>query len=765
MANRRRVLGERTKAKGGLKPLLRALIVEDSENDTVLLLRNLERSDYQIAHERVETAEALGAALDRESWDILFCDFTMPRFSGQMALEIVKERNLDLPFIFVSGTLGEDVSVQAMKEGAHDYVMKSNLARLVPAMERELREAKVRRLRRQAEEDMRISEYKYRHLFESLGDAAFLIDTETGRIIDTNPQAEVLLGRPRAGILGTKEHQLYWPPRERGERPSMLSAGGGFESNILQMNGRIVPVYISVSKLELYDRRFFLALFHDMTERKRSEEKIKEQANLLELAHDAIFVRSLDEKIQYWNKGAQQLYGWTAEEAINGDFGKMAYEDRPSFDAAKNILLAEGLWSGEVRKLTKALGEVVVVSSWTLVRDDQGNPTSILEIDTDITEKKQMEVEFLRAQRLELIGTLATGIAHDLNNILQVIITNLDLANAAPAWDNGLPKYLDDASRGANRAANLARRLLTFSKGGTPVKQSLDVAEILIPAVLLALSGSKLKPLFAVQPDLYPVIGDPIQLTQVIENVVINACEAASQTGKLLVRAENIDNRIPVSSDLPGGRYVRIEIEDRGLGIPEDIRGKIFDVCFTTKPRGSGLGLSAVKSIMQQHGGSIAIKSVVGRGTIVSLLVPAARRSEPSAASLPLPLVKNSGRILVIDDDEMILSVVDSMLKALGYKCAAAKDGVEGCDAYIRAKADGDPFSAVLLDATIPNGLAGEEALKSLLQADPEVRAILCTGYTDTDLFKEAEHLGFRAVLAKPFSISEFVSVFNKVLS
>ena len=262
----------------------------------------------------------------------------MPEFSGQKALEIVKERDIDLPFIFVSGTLGEDVAVQAMKAGAHDYVMKNNLARLVPAMEREVVEAKVRRQRRQAEENMRISEYKYRRLFESLGDAAFLIDTETARIIDTNPQAEALLGRPRAEILGMREDQLYSPPRTHTHRPASLPAGAleqRFEANVLRKDWSIVPVHVSVSKIELYGRHVLLALFHDLTDRKRSEEKIQEQANLLELAHDAIFVRSLDEKIRYWNKGAEELYGWTAEEAIGGDFGKMAYKDRTSFEAAK----------------------------------------------------------------------------------------------------------------------------------------------------------------------------------------------------------------------------------------------------------------------------------------------------------------------------------------------------------------------------------------------------------------------------------------------
>ena len=507
------------------------------------------------------------------------------------------------------------------------------------------------------------------------------------------------------------------------------------------------------------------AVVVDITERKRSEEKIQEQANLLELAHDAIFVRSLDEKVKYWNKGAEQLYGWTAEEAINGDFARLAYEDRTSFELARKILLQEGSWSGEVRKVNKARREVIVASRWTLLRDGKGKPSSILTIDTDITEQRQMEAQF-RTQRLELIGTLAGGIAHDLNNILQVIITNLDLAASATGLQERLPQYLDDARRGAKRATNLARRLLTFSKGGTPLKQPLDVAEILTHAVLLALSGSRLKSHFAFQPDLHPVIGDPVQLTQVIENVVINACEATPQRGKLLVRAENVEESIQGIPQSTTGRYVKIEIEDHGTGIPAGIRDRIFEACFTTKPGGSGLGLATVKSIMQQHGGNITIESVTGRGTVVSLILPAAEhRPEPPEATLPTPVVKTTGRILVIDDEEMILSVVGSMLNTLGYECVAARDGVEGCDEYVRAKAYGNPFAAVLLDATIPNGISGEEALKLLLEADPHARVILCSGYADGDLFEKAEQLGFKAFLAKPFSISEFISVFNKVLS
>ena len=616
-----------------------------------------------------------------------------------------------------------------------------------------------------AETEAALEQYTDLYEFAPLG---YFTLNRDGTIRQANLTGSKLLGVDRSRLMN-RHFGIFVAENSRPafwaftERVFATQSGEACEATLLREEKS--PFCARIEARSSDDGRECRAIVADVTERKRSEEKIQQQANLLELAHDAIFVRSLDEKIQYWNKGAEQLYGWTAEQAVGGDFKEMAGEDGMSFAAAKKILLEEGSWSGEVRKLTKARREVVVASRWTLLLDGEGNPSSILAIDTDITEERRMEAQF-HAQRLELIGTLAGSIAHDLNNILQVITTNLDLAASDQGPEERLPKYLADASQGARRAANLARRLLTFSKGGAPLKQPLDVAELVTQAVLLALSGAKLKHHFVFQQDLYSVIGDPVQLTQVIENAVINACEATPDRGKLLVRAENVDEEIPTSSGLPAGRYVKIEIEDTGTGIPESIRERIFEVCFTTKPGGSGLGLATVKSIMQQHGGSITIDSLVGRGTIVTLMLPAtARRLEPPVVSFSRPVVKATGRILVIDDEEMILSVVSLMLKTLGYECAVAQDGVDGCHAYVRAKADGNPFAAVLLDATIPNGLSGEDALKLFLEADPDARVILCSGYADNDLFKRAEQVGFRAFLAKPFSVSDFVSVFNKVLS
>ena len=238
-----------------MKPTLHLLLVEDSDDDAQLLILELSRGGHKVVSKRVETADALRSALAEGSWQVVLCDFTLPHFSGAEALRIVKESGLDIPFIYVSGTMGEDVAVQAMKSGAHDYIVKHRLARLVPAVERELREAQDRKQGRDAEEQMRMSEHKYRHLFKSMRDAALLIAVESGRIIDANEEAEHLLGGGREALLGVNHLQLYRPPGPSAE------PGACFEAEILRTDGRAVPVHVCSSTIELYDRPFTLTLF------------------------------------------------------------------------------------------------------------------------------------------------------------------------------------------------------------------------------------------------------------------------------------------------------------------------------------------------------------------------------------------------------------------------------------------------------------------------------------------------------------------------
>ena len=440
--------------------------------------------------------------------------------------------------------------------------------------------------------------------------------------------------------------------------------------------------------------------------------------------------------------------------------------------------LKSALGSGEMESceicLRNKTGPETFVRMQSIASRGSEGATDLFATLTDLTDHRRAEVQRLEMEHklaerheLENIGTLAGGIAHDLNNILQVIHSSLDIAKEKATSEASLLKHITHARQAADRATNLSRRLLTFSKGGSPIKQVVSLREILESSIEFWLSGSKLRLELSVAPDLLPVTLDPVQFAQVIENVVINAREATSHRGKLFVRATNVRPGTAEVAGLSDGPYVKIEIEDEGDGMPEYVRERIFEICFTTKAGGSGIGLATAKSIMDQHGGRIAVKSVVGQGTIVSLFLAAAPRSfKPAAAPPPAKvLAKGTGRILMIDDEEMILDVTPSILNDLGYDCAVAKDGIDGCAAYKLAMAEGKPFAAVLLDATIPGGLGGEAALKRLLEVDPLARVILFSGYADSDLMIKAEELGFHGRLAKPFTAQELAAAVHEVLS
>lgn len=300
---------------------LQALIAEDSEEDALLLTRELRKGGYDVTAERVETPEGFREALERGTWDIVLCDYTFPRFSGKEALKIFKESGRDLPFLFVSGTIGEEAAVEAMKAGAHDYVIKSRLTRLCPAVERELREAADRKAGREAEEAMRSSENKYRHLFEALSDAAFVIEEESGRIIDTNAQAEILLAKTRKEILGSNQAGLFAPQSAPGAIAALRAAAGreqtgGCELEVTRSDGKTVQVHASASRLELYGRQLLLALLRDVSDRNRMDEQLRQLSQAVEQSPVSIAITNPTGKITYVNPRFTALTGYTFEEAV-----------------------------------------------------------------------------------------------------------------------------------------------------------------------------------------------------------------------------------------------------------------------------------------------------------------------------------------------------------------------------------------------------------------------------------------------------------------
>jgi len=377
----------------------------------------------------------------------------------------------------------------------------------------------------------------------------------------------------------------------------------------------------------------------------------------------------------------------------------------------------------------------------------------------DVTEKRKLEVEVVRAQKLEALGLLAGGIAHDFNNILTAIVGNLALARLSLDAEHPAAVLLEEVDKASRRAAELSRQFLTFSRGGEPLRRIVSVARIVAETASCLVRGTKARLELDLPEDLWPAEVDETQISQVVSNLVLNAIQAMADGGTLEVRASNqdVEPDAPASgSTLRPGHYVRVSVRDTGCGIGADALGRIFDPYFTTKRASGavGLGLTTVYSILRRHGGHVTVDSAPGAGSTFTFSVPAA-----PGATIPVPPVlpdalRGSGRVLVMDDERAVREAARRMLEHLGYEVVAAVDGEEAVAVYGRARREGRPFDLVILDLTVPGGLGGREALPRLLDLDPQVRAIVSSGYSSDPLLANYRDHGFRGRLAKPYEPS-----------
>ncbi len=395
-----------------MKKNIRILIVEDVAEDAELLIAELEQGGYTVTFERVDRAAAMRNALQQKTWDLILCDFTMPYFSGAAALQLAREAGADVPFIYVSGTIGEDAAIEAVKSGAQDYIMKNNLARLMPAVKRELQDAETRRESRQADTAMRESEHKYRHLFEALSDAVFLIDEESGRIIDTNRRAEMLLGRTRAEILGSNLATLFAPQNEHPGSDALRAAvsgkPGGCELEVLQPDGRTVPVHASASRVELYGHALLLILLHDVTERKRRDGQLRQLSQAVEQSPASIVITDPAGIITYVNSKFTAVTGYTYSEAIGKNPRLLKSGETPpeAYQKLWQTITAGQEWRGEFHNRKKN-GELFWESaSISPITNEAGQITHFLAVKEDITGKKKLEAQFIEAQKMQAVGQL-----------------------------------------------------------------------------------------------------------------------------------------------------------------------------------------------------------------------------------------------------------------------------------------------------------------------------------------------------------------------
>ena len=513
---------------------------------------------------------------------------------------------------------------------------------------------------------------------------------------------------------------------------------------------------------ELSERRLAEKAWHESEARFRNLLKYIPGVSILGYGTDGI--------VRYWNRASVQIYGYQADEAVGRTLADLIIpgELQPLFAQAlekgkEATLSGEILPPGE-HLLRHKNGSLVPVYTIHTVVCLEDRPPQLFCINVDLSERKRAEEERLKLDKLESLGVLAGGIAHDFNNLLTAILGNLNLAALESGTEEVLSR-LADAEKACRQAQGLARQLLTFAKGGKPIKKPQQVSDLLLEAASLALCGSRCRGEFAFAPHLWPVEADSGQIQQVFGNLLINADQAMPLGGIIYLEMENVFLQNGAAGSLPPGKYVKISIVDQGTGISPENLPKIFDPYFTTKDTGTGLGLATVYAIIKNHGGSIQAVSQPGRGTTFTLFLPATEAPCLSSSQFPLFPTPGSGRILVMDDEESIRNLLDKILNRIGYEASFARDGSEAVAAYTKAKESGRPFSAVIFDLTIRGGMGGKEAILELKNIDPQIKAIVSSGYSDDPAMADYQRYGFSGVIVKPYRISELSYVLQEVIA
>jgi PAS domain S-box-containing protein len=630
---------------GGKSPV-RILVLEDDFKDRQLIVALLEEDGFDCQCQFCDSGETFEAALQEGNIDLILSDYSLPSYDGHAALACRQVRAPDVPFIILSGKVGEEHAIDSLKNGATDYILKQRPERLPSAVRRALEEAKERRSRTQV------------------------------------------------------------------------------------------------------------------------EAKIREQATLLDLAQDAIIVCDLENHIRFWNQGAQHLYGWNSSDVLGRKRQELLEEEPESLKAAFECLEVERGWKGELRQKGRDKGEVTVSSRWTLLQDIAGISKTILIINTDITEKKKLEKQFHRAQRLECIGQLASGVAHDLNNILAPILISVPMLR----WglnESEFEKTLTTLEHCAQRGADIVKQLLTFGRGVEGNRIILQLKHLLVETGKMAQETFPRNITVDCKTDrkLWSIKGDPTQLHQVLMNLCVNARDAMPEGGKLSISAENVTldgSQVAKKPEARPGAYLRLRIQDTGQGIPSEIIDRIFEPFFTTKgeDRGTGLGLSTVLGIVKSHQGFMDVSSEPEQGTAFDIYLPAlpdeASPADPSSLKSAPP--KGRGEtILVVDDEEPILDLWKWVLETNGYRILTATDGVDALTHYAQR---GDRIDLVLTDVMMPY-MGGVDLIRALKRINPAVRVIASTGMagdsTEQTFVGELQEMGVTRLLWKPYKEDEML--------
>jgi PAS domain S-box-containing protein len=631
--------------------------------------------------------------------------------------------------------------------------------------------------RHRLEQTLRESEAKFRTLFDVANDANMVLFD--GVFVDCNARTLEILGVTREKLIG-QSPSAFSPFVQPDGRDSQDKAMGFIKKALTgepqffewvnqRPDGLVVHMDVSLNRFELSGEVYIQAIGRDITARKLAEEQIAEQATFLDKAQDAIFVRDLNGKMLFWNKGAERMYGWTRQEVLGRNVDCDLYMHPDRLEQAYQQALGRGDWHGELEHFAKDGSELSIESRWTLIRDNEGNPKSILAINTDITEKKKIEIQFMRAQRMESIGTLAGGIAHDLNNILSPIMMAIDILKQG-ATDPQSIDILETIEISARRGADIVKQVLSFARGIEGQRIEVQPMQLLkdVESIIKDTFPKDIRLHFSIADDVWMILGDPTQVHQVLLNLCVNARDAMPNGGSLNLRAENCvldELGVAMNSQAKVGRYVQISVADSGTGIPAGLLDKIFDPFFTTKDinKGTGLGLSTVMAIVKSHDGIINVLSEAGKGTAFKVYLPAmetsaqARKEQAVQANLPRG---NGETILVVDDETSILTITSQTLKAFGYRVLTAGDGAEAVAQYAQHRHE---IAVVITDMMMPI-MGGTAAIHALKKIDPAVKIIVASGLNADGSADKSFETMVKHFLTKPYTAGTLLKVLRTIL-
>lgn len=641
--------------------------------------------------------------------------------------------------------------------------------------------------RKEAEEALRESDKRFRALIENSSDAITLISAD-GTVSYAGPSLLHVVGYSAEEMFQRNLFELVHAD-DRSMTESLFRELIKRPRHIMTMQFRILHKDgswrwmegIANNLVTEVSIRAVVFNFRDITDRKKSSEALAEEKERLLVTlrsiGEGVITTDTQGRVVLMNRSAEITTHVSQDEAIGKPIQQIlrlasgkADEiiEHPVDKVLQTKCIADA--TDHLLVLPKTNERRIITDNAAPIQDKQGNLLGVVVVFRDTTDRLKMEEELLKARKIESIGILAGGIAHDFNNILSAILGNISMSKMKLEHGNKEKslELLTRAEKASERARDLTQQLLTFSKGGAPVKRTSSISDLLRDSASFSSAGSNARCEFVISPNLWQVDMDAGQMSQVINNLVINARQAMPNGGVINIEANNIifeSDNTKYGVPLKKGNYIKIAIRDQGIGIAPENLQKIFDPYFTTKKSGSGLGLATSYSIIKNHEGAITAESTIGSGTTFFIILPASKNVMPVQKvqeSRPAPA---HGKILIMDDEEIIVEMSEAMLTELGYQVATARDGKEAVELYIKHKNMGSPFDVVIMDLTIPGGMGGEETIKKMREFDPLVKAIVSSGYSNDPIMANFKKFGFANILTKPYQIRELARIIDSIFA